>query len=106
MCANIDLIAVARKIIERDCRLDRAEFRQARLEALDRVEAHQLNNYYIVRQCNDVGEREAAKFFENLLAIVNQKNYDNSDSMTDYYEVGFYINLYLGSDTKAFQVLA
>ena len=36
------------------------------------------------------------------MQIVNQYNYDNSDSQTDYFDVNFYTHLNLGKWNKPF----
>ena len=38
-----------------------------------------------------------------ILDIVNCENYDNSDIMTDYFDVGYYVHFYIGSWNRPFQ---
>lgn len=43
-------------------------------------------------------------FLLQLYKIINSGNHDNSDSMTDYFDVGFYVNIEIGSWDKPFKV--
>jgi len=36
--------------------------------------------------------------------IINRENWDNSDPMTDYFDVGFYLTFSIGKWNKPFQV--
>ncbi len=45
-----------------------------------------------------------SEVFEKVWNICNKTNFDKSDSMTDYFHVGFYFDLYVGKWDKAFQV--
>ncbi len=40
---------------------------------------------------------------KRMVEIIDQYNYDNSDSQTDYYDVNFALNLGLGKWNKAFE---
>lgn len=46
------------------------------------------------------------ELLERILHVINtagtRKNYDRSDSMTDYFDVGYYVSLTLGKWDKAF----
>lgn len=42
---------------------------------------------------------------QTLWDIINKGNYDKSDSMTDYFDVGFYANIYIGKWDKPFEVV-
>jgi hypothetical protein len=46
------------------------------------------------------------EFLLKLLAIMNQNNYDRSDVMTDYFDVGFYININIGRWNKPYKLTA
>jgi len=43
--------------------------------------------------------------YSDLLNILNEGNHDNSDPMTDYYDVGWYVNLNIGSWEKPFKMI-
>ena len=43
------------------------------------------------------------KLLKRMVEIIDQYNYDNSDSQTDYYDVNFALNLGLGKWNKAFE---
>ena len=44
--------------------------------------------------------------FEAICAAMNLGNHDNSDPMTDYFDVGHYISISIGAWTKPFKVVA
>lgn len=48
-------------------------------------------------------ERSALK---DIIAIANSGNYNNSDTMTDYYNVGFYLDINIGKYGKPYIKLA
>lgn len=48
---------------------------------------------------------ETAKILFKIWAIVNEDNYDNSDTMTDYFDVGFYANVDIGDWDKPYEVV-
>lgn len=55
----------------------------------------QLNHYH-------PGNYDNADIFQQIIDVVNKKNYDNSDSMTDYFDVGFYVQFEQGSWKKPY----
>ncbi len=42
--------------------------------------------------------------FKDIMKVSDAYNYDESDSMTDYFNTGHYINLHVGKDGKPYQV--
>lgn len=67
-------------------------------EAKDRFN---VNHYWI----DSYFSGEAAKVFKIIRACLNLDNYDNSDSQTDYFDVGHYISIDVGSYDKPFSVV-
>lgn len=71
----------------------------------------QLNHYYInqdnlgrwASNCVHLTEK-AAKMLIRVTEIANADNYDNSDHMTDYFDVGFYFHLEIGKWNKPFVI--
>lgn len=71
----------------------------------EKEEAYNLNCIYALKRAKSFSthwtERKSnpefsQKFYEKLVAvfkIANQWNYDNSDSMTDYFDVGYYLDI-------------
>ncbi len=55
----------------------------------------QLNHYYLENYTN-------ANILHEMYDILNDGNYDNSEPMTDYFDVGFYVNLSMGSWDKPY----
>lgn len=47
-------------------------------------------------------EGELLETFEKIITAMNINNYDNSDVYTDYFDVGYYIDIQLGSWDKPF----
>ena len=62
----------------------------------------QVNHYYIKDHYED--NPEARDFLLKVLDIINMGNHDNSDSMTDYFDVGFYVSLTIGKWNKPYIV--
>lgn len=57
--------------------------------------APQINNHYLIDHRNDYFTI-TTEFYSKIVAvfkIANQWNYDNSDSMTDYFDVGYYLDI-------------
>lgn len=46
---------------------------------------------------------ECKKIIEAALECLNHKNWDRSDSMTDYFDVGHYVDLQIGSWDKPYK---
>lgn len=72
-----------------------------KLEAYDKYieynahKAPQINIHYLDGHRNDYNTITTA-FYNKIVAvfkIANQWNYDNSDSMTDYFDVGYYLDI-------------
>lgn len=46
----------------------------------------------------------ALEFLSELFVVLNHKNYDNSDSQTDYFDVGHYVDVNIGNWNKPYEV--
>ncbi len=57
-----------------------------------------INEYYI----SENFPKEQAEVLNQMYSILNKGNYNNSDSMTDYFDVGFYVNMSIGKWDKNF----
>lgn len=57
----------------------------------------QLNPYYLDSYQNN-------EILKKITAICNKTNYNNSDTMTDYFEVGYYFHLHIGKWNKSFKL--
>lgn len=60
----------------------------------------QVNQYHIDTHF----QPEAAEILNKIVAICNDGNHDNSDIQTDYFDVGWYFHLSIGSWDKPFIV--
>jgi hypothetical protein len=60
----------------------------------------QVNVYHVDRQYTG----KAKEFLQKAVAILNTGNYDNSDVMTDYHDVGHYISVNVGRWDKPYVV--
>ena len=60
-----------------------------------------INKYYIDKQFSGV----ALDFLENLLSILKQGHYDNSDIMTDYFDCAWYIDIKIGEWDKPYELI-
>jgi len=58
----------------------------------------QVNTYHI----DSFYSGAAAEFLSELKDAMNVGNYDNSDIMTDYFDVGFYIDINIGQWDKPY----
>lgn len=56
------------------------------------------NGYYLTEQ--------AAQMLKKVSEISNRDNWDNSDLMTDYFDVNYYFHLHIGKWNKPFTVKA
>jgi len=80
-----------------------------KLRNLQEETYHQLNEYILKQKynpdhwCNGVFlTAEGHSFLKRVVEIADQYNYNDSDSMTDYYSVNFAFHLSLGKWDKAF----
>ncbi len=63
----------------------------------------QLNPYYLHEEYE--GNEELVATFAAISAALNLDNHDNSDLMTDYFDVGHYVSINIGRYDKPFQVV-
>ncbi len=63
---------------------------------------HQLNQYY-PEQCY---EGKTLNTMIDIIAALNTGNWNRSDSQSDYFDVGHYVNVNIGSWDKPFKVEA
>jgi len=66
-----------------------------------------VNPYWEVEHMSNIGETKIANFFKELIAAMNGKgssvaNHDNSDIMTDYFDVGWYLDINVGKWDKPY----
>lgn len=66
-----------------------------------------VNPYWEVEHMKNIGETKIANFFKELIAAMNGKgsgfgNHDNSDIMTDYFDVGWYLSINVGNYGKPY----
>jgi hypothetical protein len=45
------------------------------------------------------------KFLGEVLAVMNEGNHDNSDSQTDYFDVGWYVDVNIGKWNRPYQLI-
>lgn len=62
-----------------------------------------VNPYHYRRQFS---EKAVADIFDKIFAALNIDNYNNSDSMTDYFNVGHYVGVHIGRSNKPFKFTA
>jgi hypothetical protein len=60
-----------------------------------------INPYYL----SDNHQGDTYFFLKELIAVMDDGNYDNSDVQTDYFDVGFYIDINVGSWDKPYTVI-
>ena len=62
----------------------------------------QVNHYYPERYFS----AETMKIVEKIMEVINAKNYCNSDTQRDYFDVGYYVNFNIGRWNKPFAAIA
>jgi len=62
-----------------------------------------VNNHH-VREC--FADECVADVFEAIVGALNTDNHDRSDLMTDYFDVGHYVDIRIGRWDRPFAVLA
>lgn len=60
---------------------------------------YDVNHYHYEKHTKDP---EIVKILDKIVNALNTDNYDNSDIMTDYFDVGHYIDLRFGEWDKPF----
>ena len=68
---------------------------------------YDVNPYY----AHESGDKKIGQFFKELVAVMNGKgssisNHNNSDIQTDYFDVGWYLNISIGQYNKPYTVVA
>lgn len=67
-------------------------------------------NLRVASNSLDVSEifnmERAQEVIDNIVKAINSENYDNSDGMSDYYDVGYYVHLNFGKWDKPCQIIA
>lgn len=66
-----------------------------------------VNPYHEVSNMREIGEDTIADFYEELIAAMNGAgssfaNHNNSDIQTDYFDVGWYVDINVGKWDKPF----
>ena len=62
--------------------------------------ALQVNEYHYDKHFTG----KACAFLKEVLSAMNKGNHDRSDIMTDYFDVGWYSNVYIGQWNKPYEV--
>lgn len=65
------------------------------------VDHVQVNPYYIESHFSG----DAKDFLKEVKEAMSKENYDNSDLMTDYFDVGYYVNINIGRWEKPYEVI-
>ena len=60
-----------------------------------------INVYCLDRQFKE----ELLEIFEKIKAAMNTNNYNNSDTMTDYFDTGHYVRIQIGKYERPFKVV-
>jgi len=61
-----------------------------------------VNTYHFTNQFNG----KALDFLRELNTVINEGNHDNSDSQSDYFDVGWYSRIHVGHWHKPYQLAA
>ena len=76
------------------------------LEMVKRDRIYDVNVYQLNRGSSDIGTESVARnIVKDIHNCMMVGNFDESDSMTDYFHVGWYTDLTIGSFGSPFQVV-
>ena len=80
-----------------------ANFNAVNAEKLDRkaVDSLDVNPYWYQEHFSG----KALSFLKELLPAMNAGNHDNSDVQTDYFDVGWYVDVNIGRWNKPYRVV-
>ena len=77
-------------------------FNTVKNESYDKPEYLNVNHYWI----HDHYTGEVKNFLTELYSAMNNGNHNNSDIQTDYFDVGWYVDINVGSYDKPYQLTA
>jgi hypothetical protein len=67
----------------------------------------QVNEHYAAEWAREVGEEKIANFYDELVAAMKGVGwYNNSDPMTDYFDIAHYIDINVGKWNKGYELAA
>lgn len=97
LCLNIksgkiDFIGNSNKVCSNDHYQVSRGF-QSNQSGYDNVNVYHYKNHY---------SGQALKFLSEVIPAMNQGNHDNSDIMTDYFDVGWYVDVNIGKWNKPY----
>lgn len=97
-------------IRKRDCSMLKVVILQAPFDLLSPLLPEGSNSSYSslnhYRFEDYYSNTEALFSIKKIINIANENNFDNSDSMTDYFNVGYYFSLSVGEFDKPFKQVA
>lgn len=70
---------------------------------IEEISEMSVNHHYANE---DRFPKETCEILNKIIAVLNEGNHDNSDIQTDYFDVGWYISLNIGSWDKPYKVVA
>lgn len=77
-------------------------FHSRKEDYIERSNYLQVNHFHY----NDHFTGEALVIIDKIVKALNTDNYDNSDSMSDYFDVGHHVSLNVGRWDKKYEVVA
>ena len=73
--------------------------KKATIEYIEKTKYIQVNEYHL----DTYFSGKALEFLQKAKDIMNQGNHDRSDIRTDYFDVGWYLNLHIGRWNKSYE---
>lgn len=64
-----------------------------------------VTNFEVQPYCRKWFNKELTEFFDEVFKILNKGNHDNSDIMTDYFDVGWYVDVKIGKWDKPYKYI-
>lgn len=69
------------------------------------VEFHPATYFEVQPYCRKWFNEELTEFFNEAFKILNNGNHDRSDLYTDYFDIGWYIDINIGRWNKSYQII-
>ena len=100
-CGKLDLLGAAQK------HADMVNEQRGMKYQGDVGDYLQVNEFYAAEWARKVGEEEIANFYDELIdAMKGDGWYNNSDPMTDYFDIAYYTDINVGKWDKGYELAA
>ena len=63
------------------------------------------HSFVVKSQAESIKDESARRLMTDLFEIITEGNHDNSDAMTDYFDIGWYTTVEVGAYDKPYQFI-